>query len=211
MDSIYKSLDPDVVAPKLEEMVRADLAWPEPLVYRIVDTGAPVLTGARSVLADMSLNAFGGRTTSIFAVEFELPGPRKAWLTAFVNRHTRTWSYLGTMRYALEIGRPVKNEVVFEKANALGRPKFVGGEEAAKLNAVPDLARRVNKVLVEKIVISGLVTATPVFRLAPTPEGTAMFLATLPDRKTSWTMRTNSTSNAGEILRIAADIEAALG
>lgn len=205
----YRTTDPNIVVPKLEQLVRADVGALSPLNYSVIGV-AEKKPATKEFMSQFALGLVGGAMPGLLTIEFELPASRIAWLRLTAG-HTRDLTYCGPMTYLLSVDRPIDAEVGFEKRKALIlAARFTGGPDADKLNAVPGLADRVDKVLVAKIMVGmGTVETKPVFRLVPSSEGTRLLIRTLPIVKTHFKSVSGST-NAGEVLKICAAIEAAL-
>jgi hypothetical protein len=209
LEVFYRTTDPNIVVPKLEQLVRADVGALSPLNYSVTGV-AEKKSATREYMSQFALGLVGGAMPGLLTIEFELPANRMAWLRVTAG-HTRDLTYCGPMTYLLSVDRPIGGEVGFEKRKALVvAPKFTGGPDAGKLNAVPGLADRVDKVLVPKIIVGmGSLELKPVFRLVPSSEGTRLLIRTLPLVKMHFNSVSGST-NAGEVLKICAAIEAAL-
>lgn len=208
MDVFFKTHDPVAGARQMEELVRADLACSSPVPYGIF--GVQGAASKHPALSDYALRALGGRPTSLYSIEFELPGQRRALLLASMMRNA-DWAYCGSLAYSVLINRRIPQEIGFEKRKAVViGPHFVGGEAAEKLNRVPGLTGRTNKILEESMfVATALLKQPPILRLSPADEGTWLLIRTLPVVKMGMRSRT-ATTNAGKVLQLAADIEAAL-
>jgi hypothetical protein len=205
----YRSTDLNVVVPKLEQLVRADVGALSPLNFSVMGV-TPRKSAAQEFMSQFALGLMGGPMPGLLTMEFELPASRQAWLRLSAG-HTRDLTYCGPLTYLMSIDRPIAAEVGFERRKALVvAPKFTGGPDAEKLNAVPGLAARVDKALVDKIQVGmSLIEVKPVFRLSQSSGGARFLIHTLPIVKTHMFSVTGST-NAGEILKICAAIEAAL-
>jgi hypothetical protein len=208
MDVFYKTHDPDSGAAQLEALVRADVGSLEPVPYRIV--GAAGGTSQHTSLSDMALRAFGGSPASLYSVEFQLPGHRRAVLYASMMRNA-DWAYCGSLAYSIQISRRPASEISFEKRKAVVvGPRFAGDEAAEKLNRVSGLAGRTDKVLETSMFVAmATLRQTPLLRIVPDEAGAWLLIRTLPVVKMGLKTR-SATTNAGTILQIAGDIESAL-
>lgn len=203
---VYGNQQPDKVAASVEEIVRKDVGSAAPIVYRITGGDAPPAS-LGSVLADVGHVLGSGTTTPLLGIEMDLPGSRAATLSAQMLRQG-VGCYCGRLLFSLEIGRPVDAEVTIEDHKSFGSPKFLGGAAAGRLNAARDLAKRVDKILRTEAEMGSIKVKSPrLFRLVPSDRGALLVLGTLP-RLTSMGM--GATTDAREILEIAASIEAAL-
>lgn len=203
---VYGNQQPDKIAASVEEIVRKDVGAATPITYRITG-GDAAPASLTSVLADIGNLLGSGATTTLLGVELDLPGPRPATLTARMLRQG-VGCYCGPLLFTVTLGRPVDGEVAIEDHKSFGSPKFLGGSAAGRLNAAKDLAKRVDKILrTEAEMGSVKVKAARLFRVAPGEGSAVVVIGTLP-RLTSMGM--GATTDAREVLEIAAAIEAAL-
>ena len=161
-----------------------------------------------SVLVDIGHVLGSGQTTLLLTVEIDLPGGRPATLRANLLRQG-VGAYCGSLVYVFRLAKAVAGEVGFEEHKSFGTPKFTGdAAAAARLNGAKDLAKRADKVLRNEAEMGSVKVKVPrVFRLTPADGGSTLVLGTLP-RLTSMGM--SATTDAREILEIAAAVEAAL-
>jgi hypothetical protein len=140
----YMSQAADVVGPKVEELVRADLESQTPIPFEIEMGGAGKLT-AGGVLSDAAKSFFGGRETLLFTVCFNLQQPRPITLQVPVDRQG-VGSHLGALLYTTKLSKPVAGEASLGDPKMFGSSKFAGDAAVAdKLNANSELIKRVNK------------------------------------------------------------------
>ncbi len=204
---VYGNQDPAKLAASVEEIVRKDTGSATPLPYRLLDTTDGAATAA-SVLADIGHALGSGQMTPLLTVELDLPGAGQATLQARLIRQG-VGAYCGALTYVFRLTKPVTGEVGFEEHKTFGTPKFTGDPTAAaRLNAAKDLAKRTDKVLRSETEMGSITVKNPrLFRLAPADGGSLLVLGTLP-RLTSMGM--SATTDAREVLDIAAAVEAAL-
>jgi hypothetical protein len=209
-DVIYKTTDPRAVATQIELLVRTDVGALSPLEYSVSGV-AQKQSAAKAFLDQVGLQLIGGRMPGLITLEFELPARRSAWLTVSAG-HNRDASYCGSLAFLVAIDRQLTGEVEFEKRKAVVKaPRFKGGPEAEKLNAVPGLTKRIDKILVAKNLVGmGTLEIKPSFRLVPAEKCTWLAIRTLPTFHTHL-MSVSGSTNAGEVLKIADEIEVALG
>jgi hypothetical protein len=204
---IFGNHDPARIAASVEEKVRRSIGAPAPVPYTLEDGGAGSANAA-SVLVDIANVLGSGRTTPLLTIVFEIPGPRTATLRARVDRQG-VGGYVGSLLYSAGISKTVGGEVTIEGHKTFGTPKFLGDPGAAgRLNAVKDLAKRVDKLArTEADMVSIKLRAPRVFRITPQGGRALLVLHTLP-RLTSMGM--GAEVDAREFLQIADAIEAAL-
>jgi hypothetical protein len=204
---VYGNQQPEKLAAGVEEIVRKDLGSATPLPYRMVDVAGGKAT-VGSVLVDIG-NAIGsGQVTPLLTVEIALAGAQPATLQAQLIRQG-VGAYCGALVFVFGFAKPVTGEVGFEEHKSFGTPKFIGDPGlAARLNGVKDLAKRADKVLRSETDMGTIKVKVPrVFRLSASNGGSLLVLGTLP-RLTS--LNTSATTDAREILAIAADVLAAI-
>ena len=144
LEVFIRSTDPSVVVPRLEQLVRADVGALSPLSYSVIGV-ADKKSKSDEVLSQVALGLFGGPMPGFLTVEFDLPADRIAWLRLSAG-HAPGVTYCGPLTYLFSVDRPLAAEVGFQRRKALVLPpKFTGGPDADKLNAVPGLAGRVDK------------------------------------------------------------------
>ncbi len=191
------------LAPPIEEVVRHDVGSVTPLPYAFVDDADVAARSARS--EDDWRHRIGLGWTSVGTLRFDLPWPQGATLTVELTRFGLA-TYVGSLRYAIQLDRALDTNAVFERDRHRGGPTFIGGTAASRLNATPDLAKRVAAVLREEF-MSGTLWVRG--------DGCGMTLSPgVPGSKLDlWTygrndyLGRNATTDAGRVLEIAAVIQ----
>ena len=204
---VYGNQDPAKLAAGVEEIVRKDVGAPGPLPYRILDAATSSAT-VGSVLVDIGHALGSGTTTPLLTVELDLPGSIPGTLQAQLIRQG-VGAYCGALVFAFRSAKPVAGEVGFEEHKSFGTPKFTGDPAtAARLNGVKDLAKRTDKVLRSESDMGSVKVKVPrAFSLTATDGGSLLVLRSLP-RLTSMGM--GATTDAREVLEVAAAVESAL-
>lgn len=204
---IFGNQDPQKIGASIEEKVRSSVAATAPVPFELEEGGLGKANVA-TVLFDIGNALNGGRTSQLFGYKFTLPAPWPASLHVWVERQG-VGAYTGPLLYSATLAKPVAGEVTIEDHKSFGTPKFLGDPAAAgKLNAVKDLAKRVDKLIRTQTEMGAITVKAPrTFKLAPEAGGSVLILGTLP-RMTS--MGVGAEVDAGEFLAIAAAIEAAL-
>ena len=139
--------------------------------------------------------------TPVGTIRFDLPWRSGAQLSVRLVQFGLA-TYVGSLRYAIELDRAPDANVTFERDKRRGGPIFVGGTAATRLNAVPDLAKRVAAVLREEF-MSGTLWVRG--------DGCGLTLkkGDIGSTLDLWTygrnnfVGTNATSEAGKVLEIA--------
>jgi hypothetical protein len=204
---IFGNQDPQKIGASVEEKVRSSVGATAPVPFEMEDGGLGK-TNVATVLVDIGSVLNGGRTSRLFSLKFALPAPWPATLYVWIERQG-VGGYTGPLLYGAAFAKPVAGEVTIENHKSFGSPKFLGDPAAAgKLNAVPDLAKRVDKLLRSETAMGAITVKSPrTFKIAPEAGGSSLVLGTLP-RMTSMGM--SAEVDAGEFLAIAAAVEAAL-
>jgi hypothetical protein len=204
---VYGNQDPARLAAGVEEIVRKDVGSPVPLQYRMLDVATGTAT-VGSVLVDIGHALGSGAITPLLTIELDLPGAMPATLQAQLIRQG-VGAYCGALVFAFRSAKPVAGEVGFEDHKSFGTPKFTGDPAtAARLNGVKNLAKRADKVLRGESEMGSIKVKVPrTFSLTPSDGGSLLVLGSLP-RLTSMGM--SATTDAREVLDIAAAVEAAL-
>ena len=201
---VYRTREPAKIAEQLEERVRADLESAVKVAYEVHDTRELAQGG---VLKDVAGLMVGMHLESLATIVFKLPWHRPASLAVVASRVGFT-AQCGSLLYTVGLDRPVEAPIGFEKKT------FVGGapadaDKVARLNALPGLSKRLDKVLRERSVFSGSVMSQPThFSIEPADEDSVLLLRTL-GRPTGLLMN-SATTDAGEVLAISKLVEAAL-
>ena len=199
----YTSQKPDVVVPKIEEIVRKDLGVETPVPYK-VDEGDAGKVSVGSMLSDAGLALFGGKETLLFSVAFDIAAPRPVTLTTQVDRQG-VGCHVGTVVFTTKLAKPVKGEVFLEAPKTFGTPKFQGDAEVAgKLNGSKDLLKKADKFARTKSDVGGGIKRDRYFKVAPAESGSVLVIGTLP-RATSMGM--GATTDAKDFIDLAKTIE----
>lgn len=183
MNVLIYAADPAIAAPKVEEVLRAELAAPGPVPYEMNQTGAAHEKGAIS--HDLAATFFGGNLVPLFTMDFDIQHPRPAKLLVNMMRRAalvKTNCYAGPLVYTAEIPKPIADTVT------LGRPKFFGtaeftGHPAAseKLNANKKLRKKAEEFAVLDGGLPGFqVTMPRHLDISPYNGGARLTAATLP-------------------------------
>jgi len=130
------------LAPEIEAVVRHDVGSATPLPYALVEDPDVGVAGSE----DDWRHRIGLGWTPVASIRFDLPWPLGASLTVHLVQFGRA-TYVGSLRYAIELDRTLDANVTFERDKDRGGPTFVGGTAASRLNASPDLAGRVAAIL----------------------------------------------------------------
>jgi len=204
---IFGNQDPAKIGASVEEKVRSSVGATAPVPFEIEEGGLG-RTNVATALFDIGTALGGGRTSRLFGYKFTLPAPWPASLHVWVERQG-IGAYTGPLLYGATFAKSIAGEVTIEDHKSFGTPRFLGDPAAAgKLNAVKDLAKRVDKLIRTESEMGAIKVKAPrIFKLAPESGGSVLVLGTLP-RMTSMGM--GAEVDAGEFLAIAAVIEAAL-
>jgi hypothetical protein len=204
---IFGNQDPQKIGASIEEKVRSSVGAPAPVQFELEDGGLGKANVA-TVLFDVGSVLNGSRPSRLFGYKFTLPAPWPASLQVWVERQG-VGAYTGPLLYGATFAKPVAGEVTIEAHKSFGTPKFLGDPTVAgKLNAIPDLAKRVDKLLRSETAMGAITVKLPrTFKLTPEAGGSVLVLGTLV-RMTSMGM--GAEVDAGEFLAIATAIEATL-
>lgn len=198
----YSTQDPQKVAPKVEELLRKELAAAGPIAYEVEDAGAGD-TGARSMLKDAGTYLFGGDTTRLLTVHFHITQPRSADLDVHMNRQG-VGSYAGSLVFSTVTSKRIADEVSFGDDG-----KFAGDAAAAgKLNASKDLLKKCNAFAVKEGGLTGFEVKFPrLFKIAPSDKGAQIVGATTARSKS---MGFSASFGSKEFFELVSLIEATL-
>lgn len=197
---VFHTQDQMELGPLIEKIVRRDVASVTPLAFDFVaDPAGPAGAEGSSVGIRQGL---GLDWTAVGTIRVRLPWSLDATLTADLVRFGLV-TYVGSLRYAIELDGNLDAEVTFEREKRHGGPTFVGGATASRLNGVPDLAKRVSEVLREAFFTGGLWVRGEGcgMKLGRSECGSTLGLWTY-GRLTDVLGR-NATTDAGEVLEIA--------
>ncbi len=191
------------LAPPIEEVVRQDVGAATTLAYAFVDD-PEVATRAEQAHGDWR-HRLGLGWTPVGTIRFDLPWRSGASLTVRLVQFGRA-TYVGSLRYAIELDRAPDASVTFERDKHRGGPTFVGGNTATRLNATPDLRKRVAVILREEFMSGTL-------RVRGDGCGMTLTRAHFGSTLDLWTygrndfFGANATSEGGRVLEIASDIQ----
>jgi hypothetical protein len=198
----YATQDPQKVAPKVEELLRKELGAAGPVAYQVEDAEAG-RTGAGSMLKDAGTYLFGGNTTRLLTIHFQLAQPRATELDVHINRQG-LGCYAGPLVYSTVMGKGIANEVSFGDDG-----KFAGDATAAgRLNASKDLLKKCNAFAVKEGGLTGFEVKFPrLLKIAPNNSGAQIVGATTARSKS---MGFSATFGSKEFFDLVSLIEAAL-
>ncbi len=202
----YTSQDPQNVGAKVEELLRKEVGAENPLPFTVVDAGG-VDTGAATFAVDAMRVLFGGKTTVLFTLVFDVAQPRPFRLEAHAIRQG-VGSHIGALLYSAPLSKPVSAASVLGEHKTFGSPKFSGDAAASERLNRGDLSKRADKFARSSSNIGGFETKLPrVFQVAPDGDVAVLQACTLP-RATSMGM--GASMDAKEFCDLAALVEAAL-
>jgi hypothetical protein len=204
----YNSQKPEVVGPKVEELIRKEIGAADMIPFDVEDAqGNHYSVG--TALGDIGRAIFGGRVDLLFNLNFSLSQPRPARLIASVERMGPLGCYVGPLVYHTELSRPVSGEAALEAPKTFGSSKFVGEPSlVAKLNGNSDLVKRANKFAkTESKIGGGTFKMERTFKVVPHGDRALLVIATLP-RLTS--MGFGAAVDAKDFFDIAALVDASL-
>jgi len=167
---------PDVIAPKIEEALRAEFAATAAVPFK-VEAGNATPTSAGTVVKEGLGLLLGGRgETILFTVHFTLPPPRPATLAVHVARQG-IGSHVSGLLYSAALAKAVAVEVMLDE-----KGKFQGEAGlAGKLNGDKALLKRCVALSRTTANLGGVDITNPrFFKLAPEGSGTTLVVGTLP-------------------------------
>lgn len=197
---VFRTDVPTELASLIEVGVRRDVGSARQLGYSFAV--APGEVSAEEGRATDVRQGLGLGWTSIGTICVRLPWPRTATLTGDVVRFGLV-SYLGPLRYEIEVDRGVDADVTFEARKRDGGPTFLGGNAAASLNGLPGFAKRVATVLRPEF-FTGTIWVKGAgcgLTVVGTDAGSTLQLSTY-GRLTD-VLGMHATTDAGEVLQIA--------
>jgi hypothetical protein len=205
---VYRTTDPTSWGPKVEELVRKDVNSPVPLHWRVLEGPGSGPT-VRNTLADFARLLGGLQSVDVGAIEVELPWHRPARLVAIASRMGPA-VVVGRLVFDVTLARPVDAEAGFEKTGRFGSASFVGGSAATRLAAKPDLGKRAGKVLRDFAMFGGInLQVKSSLQIEPdNADESRLRIGTLAHQKGA--LIATGKTEAGEVLAIAKEIEAAL-
>lgn len=194
MELVYRTQDLAALGPEVEVVVRRDVGATGALRYETsLGSATPVPRGWEAV----------------GTIRIDLPWPSGAAVHGDLVRFGPL-TYLGSLRFEIELDRPVDRDVVFLRGGRPGTPTFAGGRTATRLNAVPSLAGRAARVLRDAF-FSGTLWVKGAgcgLTLSGAERGTTLQLWTYS--RTTGILARNATTDAGTVLEIAREIRQAL-
>jgi hypothetical protein len=141
------------IGPLIEQVVRHDVGLATPVPYDFIDD--PGAAAGEEGAQDDWRHGIGLGWTAVGTIRFRLPWPPVASLTVRLVQFGLV-TYVGSLRYAIELDRHLDANVTFERDKHRGGPTFIGGAAASRLNATPDLAKRVASILREEFMSGAL-------------------------------------------------------
>ena len=198
----YMGQDGQTVAPKVEELLRKELAASGPIAFTVETEGAGGVS-AGSVLQDVSTSLFGGKVTPLLTIRFDIAPPRAIRLDVHMLRQG-LGCVAGSLAYATTLNKPLAGPVTFDDNG-----KFAGdADAAAKLNGKKDLLKKCDAFAMKQGGLSGSeVKIQRTFRIAPQEGGAQLVAVTLPRSKS---MGFSASLGSKEFLEIVALLEGAL-
>jgi len=205
----YTSQDPTTLGSKVEELVRTELGSSAAVPFEIIGAdGEGKHFTAGSLLADTATHLFGGKTTMLCSVGFQLTQPRVIALQVQLDR-VGVGAHLGTLLYSTRLAKRVLGDVTLEDPKTFAS-KFVSPQDpgaADRLNAEKDLIKRVNKFA--RAEFPGFnVKGQRIFQIKPEGDGGANLIAATFPR--SYAMGFKVSLDVKEFVDLAGTVEAAL-
>ena len=210
MNNLVYKADPAVVAPQVEELLRAEIGATSPVPYELVNPGAAHNAG--TVMSDILGSLFGGGLTVSFSLHFRIPEPRPTLLVVSIIRKDAMVvnnCYAGSLLYSTHIAKPVASAVTLGPSPMFSAASFAGDATAiAKLNASKELRKKADKFAMVSGGLTGFEIKMPrQFTIAPEAGGALVVVNTLP-RSTK--MGLSAKFGCHEFFEIAGLVEAAL-
>jgi len=174
----YMGQDGQTVAPKVEELLRKELAASGPIAFQVEsEEGGGV--SAASVLQDVGTSLFGGKVTPVFTIHFHISQPRPLQLDVHMLRKG-LGCVGGSLAYATVIGKRIAGQVTFDDNG-----KFTGeAEVAAKLNGKKDLLKKCDAFAMKQGGLAGSeVSIQRTLGVFPHQAGAQLIAVTLPRSK----------------------------
>jgi hypothetical protein len=194
------------LAPPIEEVVRRDVGAATPLPYAFAD--GPELASRSEKTQSGWRRRLGLGWTPVGTIRFDLPWRSGASLSVRLVQFGLA-TYVGSLRYAIELDRAPDSTVTFERDKRRGGPTFVGGTAATRLNASPDLPKRVAAILREEFMSGTLWVRGDGCGLILTKGDSGSTLDLWTYGRNNF-IGTNATSEAGKVLEIAGVIQDAI-
>jgi hypothetical protein len=203
---VFHTQDRMELGPLIEEVVRGDVGAATPLPYDFMDE-PDVAAGAEGTPVDLR-QLIGLGWTTVGTIRVRLPWPRDATLSGHLVRFGLV-TYVGSVRYSIELDRDLDAEVRFEREKG-GGPTFVGGAAASRLNAVPDLAKRVSGTLREEFFTGSLWVKGEGCGMTVVRSERGSILGLWTYSRLTGVLGRNATTDAGDVLEIANTIQATI-
>ncbi len=200
----FRNHDAAQIASALEIMLRTELGASQPIPYE-VEAGPPRNLG--TALGEIGRVVTGGQSNAIrlFTLYFTIAHPRPGELRVMVGKQG-IGAYAGGLLYTCPLNAQVVSATTFTE----GKPPTLTGDPTAgaRLNANPDITRRLDKFLRKRMAISaGSISIQRFCQIAPLDQGVVLAAYTLA-KHTSFGF--SSSLDAKEFFDLATIIEAAL-
>ena len=202
----YRTHDPAVFAPKIEELVRKDVGSALRLDYRVHNLNVPKAS-LGAILGDGATLQGGGDLPLLARVDIRLPWHAPAFLMVWMRRYGVRAQVAG-ITFQFDLVRSVGGTAQLQLRPGT-TPRFIGVGAADHLNRVAGLAERAAKLARRDALIDQMaLRLEPVLQVSDDGQTPRLVFATLP-RGTGF-LGSSATTDAGEVIRLARDIEAAL-
>lgn len=140
LNFVYNTQDINKIAPVVENTLRKELRLSTQVPCQIIPTGKNGIT-AKGLLLD-TLNI----RTTIYFLQFAVPGPRPFQLQAKIDRQG-IGALLMSLTYSAQLAKPIAGEVSLEPLKVFGASKFVGDDQtASRLNGNKALIKKANQL-----------------------------------------------------------------
>jgi hypothetical protein len=197
----YMGQDGQKVAPKVEELLRKELAAGGPIAYVVEGEGSGI--SAQSVLKDVGSSLFGGKVTPLLTIHFDITQPRSTQLDVYMMRQG-LGCIAGSLAFATVVSKRLTGQVSFGDDG-----KFMGDADAAgRLNARKDLLKKCDVFAMKEGGLAGSeIKIQRTLIITPHEGGAQIVAVTLPRTKS---MGFSASFGSKEFLEIAAQIESTL-
>jgi hypothetical protein len=198
----YMGQDGRQIAPKVEELLRKELAAEGTIAYTVKSDGETGIT-AKSVLSDVSASLFGGKITPVLGIHFDIAQPRPTHLNVYMMRKG-LGCVAGSLEYSTALNKRLAGEVVLGDDG-----KFTGNADAAsKLNAKKDLLKKCGAFAMREGGLAGSeIKIQRMLKIRPQEGGAQIVAVTLPRSKS---MGFSASLGSKEFLEIVGLLEATL-
>lgn len=174
----YNSQDPDVVGPKVAELVQEETK--ETPKYEVELGDAKPTSVGTVVLEGLDLLLGGKQATRLFTLYFDVQAPGHMTLAIPLDRQG-VGCHGGGMTFVAPLSKPVGNVT-------LGAPKFLGGmkfegdqETAGKLNSNGDLMKKLKDFVRTKANLGGVdITIGQYFKIIKDGDSSAIVANNMP-------------------------------